>query len=71
MLAAQACPFNGNALDRDARHQGESEDIEQWMTAPAEEALKLQPPLPDGAFKMAATGEKSAAIYPPRLGRWN
>jgi len=28
------------------------------MTAPAEEALKLQRPLPDGALKIVATGER-------------
>jgi putative SOS response-associated peptidase YedK len=33
-------------------------EIEQWVTAPADEALKLQPPLPDGALKIVATGEK-------------
>ncbi len=33
-------------------------EIEQWMTAPAEEALKLQRPLPDGTLKIVATGEK-------------
>ena len=33
-------------------------EIEQWMTAPADEALKLQRPLPDGALKIVATGEK-------------
>lgn len=33
-------------------------EIEQWMTASAEEALKLQRPLPDGALKIVATGEK-------------
>jgi putative SOS response-associated peptidase YedK len=37
------------------RTQGE---IETWMTAPAEEALKLQRPLPDGALKIVAMGEK-------------
>jgi putative SOS response-associated peptidase YedK len=33
-------------------------EIEQWMTAPAEEALKLQRPLPSGTLKIVATGEK-------------
>lgn len=33
-------------------------EIEQWMTAPTEEALKLQRPLPDGTLKIVATGEK-------------
>lgn len=32
------------------------DEIEQWMTAPAEEALKLQRPLPDGALKIVAKG---------------
>lgn len=35
------------------------------MTAPAEEALKLQRPLPDGTLKIVATGErKDEAAYP-------
>jgi putative SOS response-associated peptidase YedK len=33
-------------------------EIEQWMTAPAEEALKLQRPLPDGVLKIIARGAK-------------
>jgi putative SOS response-associated peptidase YedK len=33
-------------------------EIELWMTAPEQEALKLQRPLPDGALKIVATGEK-------------
>ena len=28
------------------------------MTAPADEALKLQQPLPDGTLKIVMTGEK-------------
>jgi putative SOS response-associated peptidase YedK len=33
-------------------------EIETRMTAPAEQALKLQRPLPDGALKIVATGER-------------
>ena len=32
------------------------EEVETWMTAPAEEALKLQRPLPDGALRIVARG---------------
>ena len=34
------------------------EEIEQWLTAPAEDALKLQRPLPDGSLIVVARGEK-------------
>lgn len=34
------------------------DEIEQWLTAPVEQALKLQRPLPDGALKIVATGKK-------------
>jgi putative SOS response-associated peptidase YedK len=34
------------------------EEIETWMTAPAEEALKLQRPLPGGALRIVASGVK-------------
>jgi putative SOS response-associated peptidase YedK len=33
-------------------------EIERWMTAPADDALKLQRPLPDGKLKILATGER-------------
>jgi putative SOS response-associated peptidase YedK len=34
------------------------EEIKQWMITPAEEALKLQRPLPNGALIIVARGEK-------------
>ena len=34
------------------------EEIETWLTAPAQEALRLQRPLPDGLLKIVARGEK-------------
>ena len=35
------------------------EEIETWIKAPPEEALKLQRPLADGKLKIVATGEKT------------
>ena len=35
------------------------EEIEQWLTAPAVDALKLQRPLPDGTLKIVARGSKT------------
>jgi len=34
------------------------DEVETWMTAPPDEALKLQCPLPDGALKIVARGVK-------------
>jgi putative SOS response-associated peptidase YedK len=34
------------------------DEIEKWMTAPTEEAVKLQRPLPDGSLKIVARGSK-------------
>jgi putative SOS response-associated peptidase YedK len=33
-------------------------EVETWLTAPSEEALKLQRPLPDGAPQIVARGVK-------------
>jgi putative SOS response-associated peptidase YedK len=35
-----------------------ADEIEAWLTAPAEEALKLQRPLPSSALKIVARGQK-------------
>jgi hypothetical protein len=37
------------------------EEVEIWMTAPGEEALKLQRPLRDGALRIVARGVKEGA----------
>jgi putative SOS response-associated peptidase YedK len=34
------------------------EEVETWMTATTDEALKLQRPLRGGSFKIVARGEK-------------
>ena len=36
-------------------------EVETWMTAPPEEALKLQRPLPDGSLQIVARGVKEDA----------
>jgi putative SOS response-associated peptidase YedK len=38
------------------------EELEQWMTAPAKEALELQRPLPDGALRIVALGAKQDGL---------
>jgi putative SOS response-associated peptidase YedK len=37
------------------------EEVETWMTAPSDEALKLQRPVPDGSLQIVARGVKEDA----------
>jgi putative SOS response-associated peptidase YedK len=37
-------------------------EMDQWMTAPAAEALELQRPLPDDALRIVMRGEKEDAV---------
>ena len=43
------------------------DEVETWMTAPPDEALKLQRPLPDGALQIVARGVKEDSAVPPLL----
>jgi transposase len=38
------------------------DEVETWITAPADEALKLQRPLPDGALRIVARGVKEDTV---------
>jgi putative SOS response-associated peptidase YedK len=40
----------------------EPDEIETWLTAPAEEALKLQRPLPDNTLKIVVRGGKNDSL---------
>jgi putative SOS response-associated peptidase YedK len=40
------------------------DEVDTWMTAPSEEALKLQRPLPDGALRIVARGVKEDEAAP-------
>jgi putative SOS response-associated peptidase YedK len=40
------------------------EQVETWMTAPPDEALKLQRPLSDGSLKIVARGVKEDPAGP-------
>jgi putative SOS response-associated peptidase YedK len=37
-------------------------EVETWMTAPPDEALKLQRPLPDGSLRILAHGVKEDPV---------
>jgi hypothetical protein len=53
-LALVASPFKSKILTTKA-------EIEQWMTARIDDALKLQRPLADGKLKIVAKGERKDA----------
>ena len=44
-----------------------AEEIEQWMTAPAKDALTLQRPLPDQELRIVARGQKQDGLEPMQL----
>jgi putative SOS response-associated peptidase YedK len=39
-------------------------EVETWMTAPTDEALKLQRPLPNGSLRIVACGIKEDLVAP-------
>ena len=41
------------------------EELQAWMTGPADEAMKLQRPLPNGALKLVARGTKKDEATAP------
>jgi putative SOS response-associated peptidase YedK len=42
------------------------DEVETWLTAPRDDALKLQRPLPDGALVVVARGEKQDGGSPAK-----
>jgi putative SOS response-associated peptidase YedK len=40
------------------------DEVETWMTAPPDDALKLQRPLPDGSLRIVARGVREDAAEP-------
>jgi putative SOS response-associated peptidase YedK len=59
---AEVAPIHPKAMPVILRTEAE---IEAWLTAPTEQALKLQRPLPDGSLQIVATGEREDP--PPTL----
>ena len=51
-------PISGGASSEDVILTSE-DAIETWMAAPAEEALRLQRPVPDDTLGIVARGERS------------
>ena len=41
------------------------QEVETWMTAPPDEALMLQRPLPDGSLRIVARGVKEDEVTLP------
>jgi putative SOS response-associated peptidase YedK len=42
-----------------------ADEVETWMTAPPDDALKLQRPLPDGSLRIVARGVKEDQVALP------
>jgi putative SOS response-associated peptidase YedK len=45
------------------------DEVEQWLSAPVENALRLQRPLPDDVLKIVARGEKEDGLLVGASGR--
>ena len=43
-----------------------ADEVEAWMTAPPDEAMKLQRPLPDGSLRIVARGVKEDLAITPK-----